>query len=108
MTLALLISLPATVGTGVVEYGDKGKGPLADDGMIVVTQAHAEGDEGESGTSTGQREGGNESILSELHSTLANVTLFLIVLHILGVGLASIVHRENLVAAMIDGKKRAD
>lgn len=45
--------------------------------------------------------------LEEVHETLANVMLMLIVLHILGVIVASIEHGENLVKAMITGRKRA-
>jgi cytochrome b len=71
----------------------------------IVTQAFA--DE-EKGTRAGQHGEGHESAIGEAHAALANITLALIVFHILGVALASFVHRENLVRAMVTGEKRAD
>ena len=42
-----------------------------------------------------------------VHSTAAHVVLVLVLLHVGGVVLASFRHRENLVLAMISGRKRA-
>lgn len=102
MVIALLVCLAGTVGTGLVAYGERGKGPLA--GVVGGPIAHA------SAASAQAPENGKaereESPLDELHGALANITLALVILHVLGVGLASVAHKENLVMAMITGEKR--
>ncbi len=45
--------------------------------------------------------------VEELHEGLADALLWLIALHVAGVAFSSLRHRENLVAAMLHGRKRA-
>lgn len=104
MVIALLAFLAATVATGLVRYAEeKGAGPLAPfygQASTIATSQAVEDDEG----LRGEREG--ESLLGEAHEVLANITLGLVIFHILGVFLASLVHHENLIKAMVTGCKR--
>jgi cytochrome b len=103
MIFALLTCLSATVLTGLVAYGEGGKGPLAGANRGFIATAQAEEHDSHHG-----RAESREGAVGELHEALANVTLGLVFLHILGVGLSSVLHRENLVRSMITGRKRPE
>lgn len=84
MVIILLLFLTATVVTGLVVYGgEQQAGPLA--GMFTKYTSEA---------------------MEEVHEVIANITLALVIAHIAAVILASFVHRENLVRAMVTGYKR--
>jgi len=88
MVLALMFSLLMTTVFGLMLYGaEEFSGPLAG---VMMDISHS-----------------TVHDIEEIHEFFANLTLFLIVLHVLGVISASFQHKENLVASMFNGKKKA-
>jgi cytochrome b len=111
MVYALLVSLLLAVATGLLAFGEERKGPLAPlfaenaaAVAFVVPPAHAE--DNDRGSARPERRGRKHRFWRGIHELFANLTLFLVILHIGGVLLASVVHRENLARAMITGRKR--
>ncbi|MBL4659689.1 MAG: cytochrome b/b6 domain-containing protein [Alcanivoracaceae bacterium] len=89
MILALIFSLIMTTVFGLMLYGaEEFSGPLA--GLMTnISDSTAHNFE-------------------EIHEFFANFSLFLIILHVLGVVLAGYQHKENLVLSMINGRKKAN
>ncbi len=89
MVVALMLALVLITVSGLVVYGSEERaGPLA--GWLA-------------GSAEWLREGAEET-----HEFLADFTLVLVALHVLGVIVGSVQHRENLVRAMISGVKRRE
>jgi cytochrome b len=55
--------------------------------------------------STGILANDGGELWEELHEGLANISLLLIVVHVVGVLASSVLHGENLIRAMLTGKK---
>jgi cytochrome b len=87
MIILLLVSLTGTVLSGLLLYG---MGDAA--GPFAGLAAHA-------GFVW-------PDVVEAVHEFLANFTLLLVAVHLLGIAVGSLVHRENLTRAMIDGRKR--
>ena len=104
MIVLLLAMLLATVWTGLETYGAQGKGPLAKGLPAAAAIAPAYADSGER-VKVKRRRSAAERFWKDLHEGFSNVTLLLALLHVAGAIAASVVHRENLVRAMITGYK---
>ncbi len=119
MVFALLLGLSATVYTGIALYAvEENAGPLA--GIIAsndktmsatsfIATAYADEDADEDmGKNEQEKSMVNkeaEKFWEELHEFFVNFTLLLIVLHIGGVLLSSYIDKENLIKAMVTGRK---
>ena len=89
MILLLLISVAATGISGLALYGaEEFAGPLAD---VMRGLPAFWGD-----------------VLEEAHEVFAYFTLGLILIHVAGVLVSSLLHHENLIGAMISGYKRKE
>lgn len=101
MVVALLVTLSGTAFTGWL-LADETRLAILPAMPAIVAPAWADEGDGEQG-----QRGDVENALEEVHEALANAILLLAALHVGGVVLASLRHRENLARAMVTGAKRA-
>ncbi len=113
MVFALLLTLSATVITGLQLNGDlPGAGIAGSETASATGATHADGDEDDDdehhAASPAQQSRAHDQHeqWEEVHEFFAQLSLMLVGLHIAGVLIASIQHRENLARAMLTGKKR--
>lgn len=97
MVVALLILLTVVVVTGLEVYGLEGHGPLAATALTL-----------NAATVSIAPDRARHRFWKGVHELASNLALALIILHVLSVLVASRIHKENLVKAMITGKKEND
>jgi cytochrome b len=87
MIILMLLCLVLVSVTGLAVYGiEAGAGPLS---MLAGSS------------------GALEEVFEETHEFLANLMVLLVVIHVAGVMVESLIHRDNLVKAMFTGRKHA-
>jgi len=117
MIVILLLSLLSLTLTGLKAYGVKGHGPLAKHEISFMTKAFADSDDKDNHDEYDSRKrrsqknhraekNEKDEFWEEVHETIAYFTLFLVSIHIMGVLVSSLVHRENLIKAVITGRKK--
>lgn len=112
MIIALLLGLSGTVLSGLMIYAiEENAGPLAgwvtaDNGssLLPAVISTARADEG--ADAKYDRHESAEEFWEDVHEIFANLMLLLIAVHVAGVLYSSHVERENLVRAMVTGRKR--
>lgn len=110
MMIAMLLCLAVVTVSGLKVYAiEEGLGPLAVENSVFVISrpAYADDDGDENGHG---EDDAAEEFWEEIHEVSSNLMLLLIFLHVAGVIVSGRLHGENLVKAMITGKKisRAD
>lgn len=106
MIVALLVCVTLAGWTGLLAYGADGHGPLAHTDLRIVSAAIAHDDSTQRGESRRDGEAGEHEFWGEIHEALSDLTLALVFLHVTGALVSSLIHRENLVRAMITGYKK--
>ena len=110
MVIVMLLSLLVTAFTGLKTLGSEGKGPLTNAGISILRFAHADEDEDDDDDRTYKashhQKNHKEEFWEEIHESMTSFMIFLIITHLVGVIVSSWIHKENLILAMINGRKK--
>ena len=119
MVCLLLLVLVLTTFSGLLTYGAEGKGPFASRpaGFTSIAVAsdddHGDTEDHEAAeyaphNHSGENHSEGAHFWKEIHETLVGILLFLAGVHVCGVLASSYVHKENLIKAMVTGKKKGN
>lgn len=108
MVIALLLCLSMTAISGMKLYAvEEDKGPFSVTVQIGIKEAVASSpDNDKHDERMANKE--DEEFWEETHEIFVNLTLLLVFLHIGGMIASSIIDKENLIKAMLTGKKEVD
>lgn len=115
MVCALLFFLVLTALSGLAAHNAHGKGAAGLPQGSAVSRAWAHDTEQErehgdqyygKGQAAPMGAASQAHFWKEIHETLVGIIIFLVILHFCGVLASSYIHRENLIMAMITGKKK--
>jgi cytochrome b len=102
MVILLLIFLAVVCATGHMAYKFKGQG-ISVQNFSIIKYAYADSDDDDEYEHEDEPE--ENEFWEDIHEGTASALLILIFLHVSGALLSSKLHNENLVMAMITGKK---
>lgn len=106
MVVSLLVSLSLTCFSGVMLYTAEGDSLFSFVEQPIL-QERSESDDYQSVNESEESESDAEEFWEELHELFVNVTLFLVIIHIAGVIVTGRLHKQDLIKAMITGRKKA-
>ncbi len=108
MVVTLLICLLVVTISGLKVYAiEEGRGPLAEGNhSFFISDAVSEDEEDEDENHEKSENGEEqENFWEEIHEISSDITVLLVLVHVLGVLVSGKLHNENLVKGMITGKK---
>ena len=111
MVIVMLLSLLVTAFTGLKALDSEGKGLLTNTGISIFRFAYADEDDDDDDDDqtykTGHHQKNQEDeFWEEIHESMTCFMIFLIITHLVGVIVSSWIHKENLILAMINGRKK--
>jgi cytochrome b len=116
MVVAHLLCIMVTVFSGLMLYAvEENAGPMAgwtaNTPATITIQApvsSAYADEDEQNEAGEKGDESAEEFWEDIHELFANLVLLLVGIHVAGVLFSSYLHKENLVRAMVTGRKRPE